>query len=182
MEMPLHNLSFLRTAMEQINTHTEEKLGRPQTLSSTNQTVIKALIMNLCCTKVVLSLLWSTWEHLGMETDSHTTHFASSTYQISLINQVQNHFPTKFRAAAPARTLGSTHDMLPASAECCTDKLPAPRSHTVPAPCLLLKHRDILLISVSPSCHYLPFSSSIITFQVAELTFSDPAKHFKVSN
>lgn len=117
MKMPLHNLSFLHTATEQINTHTEEKLGKPQTLSSTNQIVIKALIMNLCCTEVLPSLPWSTWEHLGMETDSHTTHFASSTYQISLINQVQNHFPTKFRAAAPARTLGSIHDMLPASAQ-----------------------------------------------------------------
>lgn len=54
MEMPLHNLNFLCTAMEQANTHKEEKLGKLQTLSSTNQTVIKALITTLRCTKSFL--------------------------------------------------------------------------------------------------------------------------------
>lgn len=54
MEMPLHNLNFLCTAMERINNHKEEKLGKPQTLSNKNQTVIKALITSLCCTKSFL--------------------------------------------------------------------------------------------------------------------------------
>ena len=51
MEMPLHNFNFLCTAMERTNTHKEEKLGKPQTLSSTYQTAINPLITSLCCTK-----------------------------------------------------------------------------------------------------------------------------------
>lgn len=54
MEMPLHNLNFLCTATERTNTRKEEKLGKLQTLSSTNQTAIKALITSLCCTKSFL--------------------------------------------------------------------------------------------------------------------------------
>lgn len=113
MEMSLHNLNFLCTAMERINNHKEEKLGRPQTLSNKNQTVIKALITSLCCTKSFLpSFLWSVLEYSGMETDGHTSHFAASPYQIGLILQVQNHFPTKCRAVAAARAFGSTHQVL----------------------------------------------------------------------
>lgn len=178
MEMPLHNLSFLRTAMEQINTHTEEKLGRPRTLSSTNQIVIKALIMNLCSTEVLPSLPWPTWEHLGIETDSHTTHFASSTYQISHINQVQNHLPTKFRAAAPVRALGSTQHAASLCAECCTDKL---FLHHSDVPCLL--SACCWDTETSSSSHGLTTLSppSIFfcsTLQQAELTSPDQANHF----
>lgn len=113
MEMSLHNLNFLCTAMERINNHKEEKLGKPQTLSNKNQTVIKALITSLCWTKSFLpSFLWSVLEYSGMETDGHTSHFAASPYQSGLILEVQNHFPTKCRAVAAARALGSTHQVL----------------------------------------------------------------------
>lgn len=54
MEMPLHNLNFICSFHRCAKTYKEEKLGKPQTLPSTNQTVIKALIISLCYTKSFL--------------------------------------------------------------------------------------------------------------------------------
>lgn len=158
MEMSLHNLNFLCTAMERINNHKEEKLGKPQTLSNKNQTVIKALITSLSCTKSFLpSFLWSDWEYLGMETDGHTSHFAASPCQIGLILQVQNHFPTKCRAVAAARACGSTHHMLVSP---CIEAL---FLHCSPhqLPTLLWVHRDSLPI---PQFHH-PIASFHLLLQ-----------------
>lgn len=125
--------------------------------------------------KVLPSFLWSVWEYLGMETDGHTTHFGASTYQISLILQVQTHFPTKCRAAAPARALGSTHHALVSP---CTKTLLMHCSATLCMPCqlpaLLLVCRDVL--PVLKSHHQLSSASSAVTLQQVELSSPDPFK------
>lgn len=110
-----------------------------------------------------------------METDGHTTHFAASTYQVGLILQVQTHFPTKSRAAAPARALGNTHHTLVSS---CAKTLFMRRSATLcmprQLPALLLVHRDVL--PVPQSHHQLSPDSSAITSQQVEFSSPDPAK------
>lgn len=111
--------------------------------------------------KVLPSFLWSIWEYLGMETDSHATHFAASTYQIGLILQVQNHFPTKCRAAAPARALSQPLHW---------DSLPAPLSHpthTTPAPCPAVRTQGCPPCpAVPPPLNQLSPASSAITLQL----------------
>lgn len=126
--------------------------------------------------KVLPSFLWSVWEYFGMETDSHITHFAASTYQIGLLLQVQNHLPTKCRAAAPARALGSTHHVLVSP---CTQTLFLHCSATLcmprQLPALLLVRRDVL--PIPQSHHQLSSASFSITLQQVEFASPDPAKH-----
>lgn len=98
---------------------------------------------------------------------------ATSTYQIRPHLQVQNHFPTNFRAVTPARALGSRHNMSPASAQ---TTLPALLSHTTPPPCLLLGHRH-------PPCPAAPPPPSIFFLSLylaaSRLLFSWPSKTLK---
>lgn len=109
-----------------------------------------------------------------METDGHTSHFAASPYQISLILQVQNHFPRKHRAVAAARARGSTHPML----------VPAWRhysctAHHISSPPCCGHTGTSFHPTVPPARNQLSSPSSAITLQKVEFFSPDPEKHCK---
>lgn len=118
--MPLHNLNFLCTATERTNTRKEEKLGKLQTLSSTNQTAIKALITSLCCTKSFLPYYGqsgNTWAWKQPHDTLRSIYLSNRRYPPGA-----KPFPNKIcRAVAPARATGRTHHALVSP---CTESSP----------------------------------------------------------
>lgn len=145
MEMPLHNLNFLCTATERTNTRKEEKLGKLQTLSSTNQTVIKALITSLCCTKSFLPFYGqsgNTWHGNSQQHDTLRSIYLSNR----LYPPGAKPSPNKIcRAVAPARALVGTHHAL---LRPCTES----------SPCTAQPRRACRASSL-PCCRYTGMSS-----------------------